>query len=133
MSCNKIKNPNTFPMGNKFGFLKYGGSRRTRTPRRFSRPVRYQLRSMLPYVVGATGLEPATTRLKGGCSKPTELRSHMWRSAQNSNLIPIAQYDPLSRRSPGLPGSRSIYTSFVEEYFEVCYNQLRILEFDKGM
>ena len=30
-------------------------------PRRFSRPVRYQLRSMLPYVVGATGLEPTTS------------------------------------------------------------------------
>ena len=79
-------------------------------PRRFSRPVRYQLRSMLPCVVGATGFEPATTRLKVGCSNPTELRSHIiWRSAQNSNLIPITQYDPLSRRSPGLPGSRSMY------------------------
>ena len=79
-------------------------------PRRFSRPVRYQLRSMLPCVVGATGFEPATTRLKVGCSNPTELRSHIiWRSAQNSNLIPITQYDPLSRRSPDLPGSRSMY------------------------
>ena len=30
-SCNKIKNPNPFPMGNKFGFLKYGGDYGTRT------------------------------------------------------------------------------------------------------
>ena len=55
-------------------------------PRRFSRPVRYQLRSMLPYVVGATGLEPATTRLKGGCSKPTELRSHNFGGARRTRI-----------------------------------------------
>ena len=41
----------------------------------------------------------------------------------------MLQYDPLSRRSPDLLGSRSIYTEFVEEYSELCYNQLRILEF----
>ena len=38
------------------------------------------------------------------------------------------RYNPLSMHSPDLPGSRSIYS--VEEYFEVCDNQLRILEFD---
>ena len=55
-------------------------------PRRFSRPVRYQLRSMLPYVVGATGLEPATTRLKVGCSNPTELRSHKFGGARRTRI-----------------------------------------------
>ena len=55
-------------------------------PRQFSRLVRYQLRSMLPYVVGATGFEPATTRLKGGCSKPTELRSHNFGGARRTRI-----------------------------------------------
>ena len=54
--------------------------------RRFSGPVRYQLRSILPYVVRATGFEPATTRLKVGCSNPTELRSHIIGGARRTRI-----------------------------------------------
>ena len=83
-----------------------------------------------PGLVRTEELEPPTHALKGRCST-AELCPHIWRSAQNSNLIPRLQYDPLSRRSLDLPGSRSIYALFVERRFCVCYNQFRILELGK--
>ena len=77
-------------------------------------------------MVEPAGIEPATLKFQSGAQPsaksrfavasgmlaaariPTELCPHIWRSAQNSNLIPKFQYDPRSPRSPDLPGSRSI-------------------------